>query len=98
MVKSVLSPLTGEGHLEALPQWLEEASDQAAVDRYIVGPTLKLVSEEGAFGLPYFKVQKERDSAPRYFFGCDRLENMAHYLQLPYENSFVKSRESSPKL
>ncbi|KAJ9063709.1 hypothetical protein DSO57_1038113 [Entomophthora muscae] len=98
VIKKVFVPLTSNGKLKALSEWIDEASNQKSVEKYIVESTMKLV-KEGAFGLPYFKVQKDSGSTPRYFFGSDRLENIAHYLQVPYESGIVsRSHDNSSKL
>ncbi|KAI0235541.1 hypothetical protein L0F63_006030 [Massospora cicadina] len=99
IVEEVLHPLSSKGQLKALSEWIEEASRKEVVEEYVVNPTINLVNEHGVFGLPYFIVQKDKDSSPRYFFGSDRLEHMAYYLQLPYDTIIrAQPREQTPNL
>ena len=44
--------------------------------------TTKLAMDSGAFGLPWFVCEK--GSEKRVFFGSDRMESIAHWLELPY--------------
>ncbi|EPQ27707.1 uncharacterized protein PFL1_04845 [Pseudozyma flocculosa PF-1] len=72
---------------------VEQATSKEAKER---GKTLakRIVEEEGVFGMPWFNVTRARDGQRMQFFGSDRFEQMAAFLEKPYAGPHADGRLS----
>ena len=88
-------PLTDDTFAEILQRNLENASEimqlsqHETVKKELIDTTKEAMTA-GAFGFPWFVCEK--DGQKHMFFGSDRLEAMAHWLQLPYYGANPKSK------
>ncbi|CAO1614702.1 unnamed protein product [Parajaminaea phylloscopi] len=59
---------------------------------------VKLVEEGGAFGAPWIVATRAKDGSEATFFGSDRLEHIAAYLELPYRGPLGDGQTFASKL
>ncbi|KAJ3095583.1 hypothetical protein HDU97_006786 [Phlyctochytrium planicorne] len=75
-----LSPVVTK---ELAQQYITEYAVSPEVKEGLIAVTKALVEDEGAFGAPWFIVERE-DGEKACFFGSDRMEAVAYFLKKPY--------------
>ncbi|KAJ3195137.1 Glutathione S-transferase kappa 1 [Dinochytrium kinnereticum] len=68
---------------ELAQKFISEYSVLPDVKERLIAVTKDMVENEGAFGAPWFVVERE-DGERMSFFGSDRMEAMAFFLKKPY--------------
>ncbi|OZJ04777.1 hypothetical protein BZG36_01844 [Bifiguratus adelaidae] len=70
----------GKGRVQ---QWLDVDCKSPKIKEELVAVT-KRAMENGCFGSPWWEVKRGRDGKEDKYFGCDRFEHMAEFLEVPY--------------
>lgn len=76
---------------EQVDQLIAQAGTKEARSE-LNGEAVKLVEEGGAFGAPWIVAHRGRDGADATFFGSDRMEHIAAWLELPYKGPLADGR------
>ncbi|KAI9331838.1 DSBA-like thioredoxin domain-containing protein [Obelidium mucronatum] len=77
-----LSPLVGS---EAAKRLIEVDSQSPQVKTALIEATNEAVNTHGAFGAPWIVVERASDKSSMTFFGSDKLEAIAWFLNQKYE-------------
>ncbi|KAJ3020980.1 UNVERIFIED_CONTAM: Glutathione S-transferase kappa 1 [Siphonaria sp. JEL0065] len=77
-----LSPIVGPDHAKRL---IEKDSQSPTVKSALIEATKEAVEKYGAFGAPWFVVERALDKQQMTFFGSDKLETIAWFLSQKYE-------------
>jgi glutathione S-transferase kappa 1 len=74
-----------KGEEQKLDQLLAESQTKAY--RTLLKEEAKALADDGAFGMPWMYVTRAQDGKTGKFFGSDRFEQIAAFLEVPYKGA-----------
>lgn len=76
-----------KGNEQKLEQLLEKS--QTKEFKELLKTESKALVESGAFGMPWIVVTRKQDGKEAAFFGSDRFEQIAAFLEVPYKGGMA---------